>query len=471
MNTQLKVLLLFNAIMFLIAAALEWQYYTAHERAEPQTDYSRSDLISIHARTKSPLVDLDELHRSFRKKIPELVNISLGTGLIPRQGARQAQLVRIPGDGSGGELSNAAVILFCYNRTEYLGKTLDSLAGLVGLDRVTIYVSQDGKDTAVANVVQQYGQGALAPPHTSFFEHWQRDRVPQLGPDQASYMAYDSRHAWLSQHYKWALDRAFLEEGHSHVIIVEDDMLFSPDFLQFFEATAVLLDHDPTLWCVSTWNDNGLKSYDWDAVRMLRTSYFPGLGWMMRRQLWLELSPHWPKQSWDHWMRLNTTAQGRECVYPEVNRNRNIGEKGANMNSQVFKQYLAQMSFNQELMKDYGDLSYLLDAEYERQLVALSQDAELRSPPVGTRGLTKGKVYLALYTSESYPRTARKLGIWPFPRGHYHFVTRLPVKGAMLLLADQRFCPLLPEQLRLKPKEGLKAVPAAQHESCHAACR
>lgn len=73
-----------------------------------------------------------------------------------------------------------------------MGKTLDSLAGLVGLDRVTIYVSQDGKDTAVANVVQQYGQGALAPPHTSFFEHWQRDRVPQLGPDQASYMAYDS---------------------------------------------------------------------------------------------------------------------------------------------------------------------------------------------------------------------------------------------------------------------------------------
>ena len=43
-------------------------------------------------------------------------------------------------------------------------------------------------------------------------------------------------------------------------------------------------------------------------------------------------------------------------------------------------------------IKDYGDLSYLLEAEYERQLVALSQDAELRSPPLGTRGLTKGKV-------------------------------------------------------------------------------
>lgn len=77
-------------------------------------------------------------------------------------------------------------------RTEYLGKTLDSVAGLDGLDRVTVYVSQDGQDTAVADLVQQVGRGALAPPHTSFFEHWQRDRIPQLGPNQASYMAYAS---------------------------------------------------------------------------------------------------------------------------------------------------------------------------------------------------------------------------------------------------------------------------------------
>lgn len=76
-------------------------------------------------------------------------------------------------------------------------------------------------------------------------------------------------HAWLSQHYKWALDRAFLEQGHSHVIIVEDDMLFSPDFLHFFEATAVLLEQDPTLWCISTWNDNGLKTFDWEPMRMV----------------------------------------------------------------------------------------------------------------------------------------------------------------------------------------------------------
>ena len=82
---------------------------------------------------------------------------------------------------------------------------------------------------------------------------------------------------------RWGLDRVF-GRRHSHVVIVEDDMLFSPggwvgavtwncsnsrtgsghankapplpslcpaDFLLYFEATAPLLDSDPTLWCGS----------------------------------------------------------------------------------------------------------------------------------------------------------------------------------------------------------------------------
>ena len=42
-----------------------------------------------------------------------------------------------------------------------------------------------------------------------------------------------------------------------------------------------------------------------------RTSYFPGLGWMLRRELWLEIGREFPDQAWDHWMRLNTTSKGK----------------------------------------------------------------------------------------------------------------------------------------------------------------
>lgn len=93
---------------------------------------------------------------------------------------------------------------------------------------------------------------------------------------------------------------------------------------------------------------------------------------MMRRQLWEELGPSWPLDHWvrragrkllfksveglataaaaapasvldaelvgltacdascphlqDHWMRDEEVSKGRECVCPEINRNKNIGE-------------------------------------------------------------------------------------------------------------------------------------------------
>jgi len=36
-----------------------------------------------------------------------------------------------------------------------------------------------------------------------------------------------------------------------------DDLDISPDFFDYFLATYPLLRDDPTLWCVSAWNDNG----------------------------------------------------------------------------------------------------------------------------------------------------------------------------------------------------------------------
>ena len=41
------------------------------------------------------------------------------------------------------------------------------------------------------------------------------------------------------------------------MIIVEDDLEISPDFYEYFTATLPLLRTDPSLWCVSAWNDNG----------------------------------------------------------------------------------------------------------------------------------------------------------------------------------------------------------------------
>jgi hypothetical protein len=62
---------------------------------------------------------------------------------------------------------------------------------------------------------------------------------------------------------------------------------------------------DPTLFCVSAWNDNGQKNHVKDPSKSLhsksynigllyRSNFFPGLGWMLTKKLWKELNSKWP---------------------------------------------------------------------------------------------------------------------------------------------------------------------------------
>ncbi|KAB7504973.1 Alpha-1,3-mannosyl-glycoprotein 2-beta-N-acetylglucosaminyltransferase [Armadillidium nasatum] len=61
----------------------------------------------------------------------------------------------------------------------------------------------------------------------------------------------------IARHYKWALDQIFNKFNYDVAIIVEDDLDIAPDFFEYFAATYPLLKSDPTLYCISAWNDNG----------------------------------------------------------------------------------------------------------------------------------------------------------------------------------------------------------------------
>ena len=52
---------------------------------------------------------------------------------------------------------------------------------------------------------------------------------------------------------------------HVMYIFVTDDLDISPDFFEYFAATFRILQRDPTLWCVSAWNDNGKANMVEDA--------------------------------------------------------------------------------------------------------------------------------------------------------------------------------------------------------------
>jgi alpha-1,3-mannosyl-glycoprotein beta-1,2-N-acetylglucosaminyltransferase len=78
--------------------------------------------------------------------------------------------------------------------------------------------------------------------------------------------------------------------SHAHT---QDDMELAPDFFSYFEAGAALLDKDTSLWCISSWNDHGTRNFVADPKRLYRSDFFPGLGWMLRRDTWDTLRDSW----------------------------------------------------------------------------------------------------------------------------------------------------------------------------------
>ena len=86
-------------------------------------------------------------------------------------------------------------LYFCVllSRPGYINETLRSLAALDGLSRVTVYVSQDGSNSAVSHVVND-NAASLGKPHSKGFEHWQRPRVPALGDKQVGSPAHAGCH-------------------------------------------------------------------------------------------------------------------------------------------------------------------------------------------------------------------------------------------------------------------------------------
>ena len=80
-------------------------------------------------------------------------------------------------------------------------------------------------------------------------------------------------------------------------------MLFSKDFLEIFVLGAKLMSIDETIFCISSWNDYGHGKFKLDENKFFRTSYFPGLGWMIKKETWFhDLQPRWPIDAWDYFM-------------------------------------------------------------------------------------------------------------------------------------------------------------------------
>ena len=104
------------------------------------------------------------------------------------------------------------------------------------------------------------------------------------------------RNARISQHYKSSLSSTFqLFPNAKYAILLEEDLDVSPDFFSYFSQLVSVLETDPSLYCVSAWNDQGYEHTTANPSAVYRVETMPGLGWMLKRSLFTqELEPRWP---------------------------------------------------------------------------------------------------------------------------------------------------------------------------------
>ncbi|XP_028327635.1 alpha-1,3-mannosyl-glycoprotein 2-beta-N-acetylglucosaminyltransferase a [Gouania willdenowi] len=296
-----------------------------------------------------------------------------------------------------------------------------------------IIVSQDCGHADTAQVIRSYGDQVM------HLEQPDLSDVP-VKPEHRKFQGYYK----ISRHYRWAMNQVFNNPAHSTVVIVEDDLEVAPDFFEYFRALLPVLRADPRLWCVSAWNDNGRSGWvdPGQAALLHRTDFFPGLGWMILRQLWEELEPKWPDAFWDDWMRQPEQRRDRACIRPEISRTLTFGRQGVSL-GQFYDKYLRFIKLSSEFVPFTKlDLSYLQEDTYRDAFTR-----EVYGSPLVTYEDVKlgrlqghGPVRLQYSTKDSFKILAKNLGVMEdlksgVPRTGYRGVVGFFSKGRRIYLA------------------------------------
>ncbi|KAF2345325.1 Glycosyl transferase family 13, partial [Trinorchestia longiramus] len=115
-------------------------------------------------------------------------------------------------------------------------------------------------------------------------------------------------------------------------VILEDDLIVSPDIIRYFQETSWLLDADPTILAVNAFSYNSVSGVAADTGALKRVEAYPYYGWMVSRDVARQVVKNWMNDEegdWDKWMlRDNRTRQGRDVVVPEVSRTYHDGGLG-----------------------------------------------------------------------------------------------------------------------------------------------
>uniref|UniRef100_T1IT97 Protein O-linked-mannose beta-1,2-N-acetylglucosaminyltransferase n=1 Tax=Strigamia maritima TaxID=126957 RepID=T1IT97_STRMM len=190
-----------------------------------------------------------------------------------------APLIFNPPSIPNDRIHDIPVAIIASNRPHYLYRMLCSLLAANGANPKMITVFIDGYFEEPLEVTRLFGLRGIQ--HTPI----------------------GIKNARISQHYKASLTATFnLYPEAKYVIIIEEDLDIAPDFFSYFSQTLRLFEEDPSVYCVSAWNDQGYEHTSEDPALLYRVETMPGLGWILKKSLYKEeLEMKWPspEKLWD----------------------------------------------------------------------------------------------------------------------------------------------------------------------------
>jgi alpha-1,3-mannosyl-glycoprotein beta-1,2-N-acetylglucosaminyltransferase len=148
-------------------------------------------------------------------------------------------------------------------------------------------------------------------------------------------------------------------------------------------------------------------------ITLYRSDFFPGLGWMMTRALWDELSVKWPRGYWDDWLREPSQRKGRHFIRPEICRTYHFGTHG-----------VSQGEFQDGFLNDIKladtyesfttmDLSYLEKERWDKEYLSAVARAKTVTFETFSSQSNEVKIFYSGFEggSESFVRVARWAGV------------------------------------------------------------
>uniref|UniRef100_A0A0N5AZE7 Alpha-1,3-mannosyl-glycoprotein 2-beta-N-acetylglucosaminyltransferase n=1 Tax=Syphacia muris TaxID=451379 RepID=A0A0N5AZE7_9BILA len=354
----------------------------------------------------------------------------------------QTLFSRITKKFDGGDVEPILVLVIASKRPIAIRNHLQQLLrNRPSVSQFPIVVSQDGVDVTTTNTIKEFINSTN---NVTFMHHSNRKAPITTSQKEAK------NYFFIAQHYKWALDKVFKETKFEQVIVTEEDLDIAEDFFSYFTATRKLLKSDPTIWCISAWNDNGATDItDRNRVEQLyRTDFFPGLGWMLTRELWRELSASWPEAYWDDWLRQQRIRKNRVCIRPEISRtahNNKVAGKGSS--GGLYKKYLASIHLpDHPIHFSLLDLSYLIKVNYDSMLGKRLHDAKVITlEDIKKKAISQDNSYIVFYRNpREYRQLAKAVGLMidirsGMPRTAYYGIVSFFFAGSRIYAVHANF--------------------------------